>query len=91
MNDRLTTMAWGAFGMILVLVLLAGLYLTGVWIWNRYAEFTVMRTVVGIIACGNPAEAAKLGIVCPAPPQPGQGAAPSGNSSGGPAPARPPG
>lgn len=80
MTDRLKTMAWGALGMVVVLALLAAMYVPGRWLVDRYTEFAVMRTVVVLIACGNPAEAAKLGIQCPQP-QPGQGAVAPGNAS----------
>lgn len=67
MRDQLKRMAWNALGMALAIVALVALYVPGRWLVDRYTEFTIMRTVVVLIACGNPAEAAKLRIVCPAP------------------------
>lgn len=89
MSDRMKNFLYGFLGVLVALVLALVAY-AGFWVKDRYTEFTVMRTVVILIACGNPAEAAKLGIQCPQP-QPGQGAVAPGNASPAPPVPRPPG
>lgn len=64
-----------------VLVLIAA-YFTQDWVRQRWTEFTVMRAVVANVACSNPPEAAKLGIVCRSPesvlaPAPAQNGTPA--------------